>query len=32
MDLLITYYEKNYGVDELKMREKIARSIINKQI
>ncbi|MGF2146158.1 SIS domain-containing protein [Vagococcus fluvialis] len=32
MDLLITYYEKNYGVDELKMREKIVRSIINKQI
>ena len=32
MDLLITYYEKTYGINELSMREKIARSIVNKQI
>ncbi|MGL4698029.1 MurR/RpiR family transcriptional regulator [Enterococcus larvae] len=32
IDLLITYYEKTYGINELQMREKVARSIINKQM
>lgn len=32
IDLLITYYEKTYGINELQMREKVARSIINKQL
>ncbi|MGC6770455.1 MurR/RpiR family transcriptional regulator [Enterococcus sp. LJL128] len=32
IDLLITYYEKTYGINELQMREKVARSIMNKQL
>lgn len=32
IDLLITYYEKTYGINELQMREKIARAIVTKQI
>ena len=32
IDLLITYYEAHFSTDELAMREKIARSIVNKQI
>ncbi|GCF94368.1 RpiR family transcriptional regulator [Enterococcus florum] len=32
IDLLITYYEKTYGINEDQMREKIAREIVHKQL
>lgn len=32
IDLLITYYELTYDINGIQMREKVARSVINKQI